>query len=92
MITQDNTTLGVPEDEDGKQYYLPDDLTDQAARWLHTVRAQDQTKPWFIYYSTGCAHAPHQVTKEWSEKYRGKFDEGWDALREETFARQKSWA
>ena len=42
VITQDNTTLGVPEGEDGKQYYLPDDLTDQAVRWLHEVRAQDQ--------------------------------------------------
>ena len=56
---------------------------------LHTVRAQDQTKPWFVYYSTGCAHAPHQVTMEWSAKYRGKFDQGWDRLREETFERQK---
>ena len=89
VITQDNTTLGVPSGQDGKQYYLPDDLTDQAARWLHEVRAQDQTKPWFIYYSTGCAHAPHQVTKDWSEQYRGKFDQGWDVLREETFERQK---
>ena len=89
VITQDNTTLGVPEGEDGEEYYLPDDLTDQAAKWLHTVRAQDQTKPWFIYYSTGCAHAPHHVAMEWSEKYRGKFDQGWDALREETFERQK---
>ena len=53
------------------------------------VRAQDQTKPWFVYYSTGCSHAPHQVAMEWSEKYRGKFDQGWDALREETFERQK---
>ena len=61
MITQDNTTLGVPENEDGKQYYWPDDLTDQAVRWLHEVRAQDHDKPWFIYYSTGCSHAPHQV-------------------------------
>ena len=90
VITQDNTTLGVPEGQDGREYYLPDDLTDQAAKWLHTVRAQDQTKPWFIYYSTGCAHAPHQVAMEWSEKYRGKFDQGWDALREETFERQKT--
>ena len=89
VITQDNTTLGVPEGEDGKQYYWPDDITDQAARWLHQVRAQDQEKPWFIYYSTGCSHAPHQVAVEWSEKYRGKFDQGWDALREETFERQK---
>ena len=90
VITQDNTTIGVPEGEDGKEYYWPDDLTDQAVRWLHEVRAQDQEKPWFIYYSTGCSHAPHQVAVEWSEKYRGKFDQGWDVLREETFERQKA--
>ena len=57
--------------------------------WLHAVRAQDPTKPWFAYYSTGCSHAPHQVPAEWSDKYKGKFDGGWDAYREETFARQK---
>jgi arylsulfatase A-like enzyme/uncharacterized membrane protein len=88
VITQDNTTIGVPEGtRDG--YYLPDDLTDQSVRWLHELRAQDHDKPWFMYYSTGCAHAPHQVGVEWSEKYRGQFDQGWDRLREETFARQK---
>ena len=90
VITQDNTTLGVPDREDGEQYYLPDDLTDHAAEWLHAVRAQDETKPWFVYYSTGCSHAPHQVTAGWSEKYRGKFDQGWDVLREEIFERQKT--
>ena len=90
LITQDNTTVGVPEGVDGKEYYWPDDLTDQAVRWLHAVRAQDQEKPWFVYYSTGCSHAPHQVAVEWSEKYRGKFDQGWDVLREEIFERQKA--
>ena len=90
VITQDNTTFGVPEGTDGKQYYWPDDITDRAVGWLHRVRAQDQEKPWFIYYSTGCSHAPHQVAVEWSEKYRGKFDQGWDKLREETFERQKA--
>ena len=89
VITQDNTTIGVPEGEDGKEYYWPDDLTNQAARWLHKVRAQDPEKPWFVYYSTGCSHAPHQVAVEWSAKYRGKFDQGWDKLREEIFERQK---
>ena len=54
------------------------------------MRAQDHEKPWFIYYSTGCSHAPHQVAVEWSQKYRGKFDQGWDVLREETFERQKA--
>ena len=46
-------------------------------------------KPWFLYYSTGCAHAPHHVAKEWADKYKGVFDDGWDAYRERTFARQK---
>ena len=64
-------------------------MTDKAVQWLHSVRAQDQTKPWFLYYSTGCAHAPHQVPRQWSDKYRGKFDQGWDQLRQETFQRQK---
>jgi arylsulfatase A-like enzyme len=89
IITQDNTTLGVPEGKDGKLYYFPDDLTDKAIEWLHAVRAQDAQKPWFLYYSTGCAHAPHHVQKEWADKYKGKFDQGWDKYREETFERQK---
>ncbi len=89
LIAQDNTIIGVPEDDDGGQFYLPDAMTDQSVQWLHSVRAQDPARPWFMYYSTGCAHAPHQVQVEWSQKYRGKFDQGWDKLREETFERQK---
>ncbi len=89
IITQDDFTLGVPKGKDGKQYYFPDDLTDKAVEWLHAVRAQDTDKPWFMYYSTGCSHAPHHVAREWAVKYKGKFDDGWDKLREKTFARQK---
>ena len=90
IVTQDNGTIGVPEGKDGKQYYFPDDITDKAVEWLHAVRAQDPAKPWFMYYSTGCAHAPHHVAKEWADKYKGRFDAGWDAYREEVFARQKA--
>jgi arylsulfatase len=89
IITQDNTTLGVPEGKDGEPYYFPDDLTDKAVEWLRAIRAQDTEKPWFMYYSTGCAHAPHHVAKAWADKYAGRFDGGWDALRGEVFARQK---
>ena len=89
IITQDNSVLGVPQGKDGEQYYFPDDLTDKAVEWLHGVRAQDATKPWFMYYSTGCAHAPHHVAKAWADRYQGKFDGGWDKLREQTFERQK---
>jgi arylsulfatase len=89
IITMDNTTTGVPEAQGGRSYYFPDDLTDKAVEWLHGVRAQDATKPWMMYYSTGCAHAPHHVAKAWADNYKGRFDGGWDQLREETFARQK---
>ena len=80
---------GVPEGEDGKLYYFPDDITDKAVEWLHAVRAQDAQKPWMLYYSTGCSHAPHHVAKQWAERYKGRFDQGWDRYREETLARQK---
>jgi len=89
IITQDNTTVGVQPGTDGKPYYFPDDLTDKSIEWLHGVRAQDASKPWFMYYSTGCADAPHHVAKEWTDKYKGQFDDGWDKYRERTFARQK---
>jgi arylsulfatase A-like enzyme len=89
IITQDNSTIGVPAGKDGNLYYFPDDITDKAVEWLHAVRAQDINKPWMMYYSTGCSHAPHHVTKQWADKYKGKFDQGWDKLRKETFERQK---
>lgn len=89
ILTQDDAVLGVPEGEDGEPYYFPDDLTDQCIDWLHEVRAQDTEKPWMLFYSTGCSHAPHHVGKDWADRYAGRFDEGWDRLREEIFARQK---
>ena len=89
IITQDNAVIGVPEGGDGKTYYFPDDLTDKAVQWLHAVRAQDAQKPWMMYYSTGCSHAPHHVAKEWADKYQGQFDDGWDAYRAKTLERQK---
>ena len=70
IITQDNAVIGVPEGVDGKTYYFPDDLTDKAVQWLHAVRAQDAQKPWMMYYSTGCSHAPHHVAKEWADMYK----------------------
>ncbi len=65
-------------------------MADKAIEWLHGVRGQDASKPFFLYFSTGCSHAPHHVAQTWAEKYKGKFDQGWDKLREETFARQKA--
>jgi arylsulfatase A-like enzyme/uncharacterized membrane protein len=90
IITQDDAVIGVPtEGKDGGQYYFPDDITDKSIEWLHGIRAQDQDKPWFLFYSTGCAHAPHHVAKVWADRYKGRFDDGWDKLRERTLQRQK---
>ena len=89
IITQDNTTIGVPEGKDGQLYYFPDAFTDKAIEWLHAVRATDPHKPWMMYYSTGCSHAPHHVAKDWADRYKGKFDQGWDIYREQTLQRQK---
>jgi arylsulfatase A-like enzyme len=71
-------------------YYFPDTMAGKTIEWLHGVRGQDAHKPFFVYFSTGCSHAPHHVAKAWADKYKGKFDQGWDRLREETFARQKA--
>jgi arylsulfatase len=65
-------------------------MADRTIEWLHGIRGQDASKPFFVYFSTGCSHAPHHVSEAWASKYKGKFDQGWDRLREETFARQKA--
>jgi arylsulfatase len=90
-LTENQKIIGTPESfYDGEEpYYLPDDMADKTIEWLHAIRAQDAKKPFFAYFSTGCSHAPHHVSEQWAAKYKGKFDGGWDKLREETFARQK---
>jgi arylsulfatase len=70
-------------------YNLDYDLADQAAKWIKMQKAVAPDKPFFCYYAPGATHAPHHPKKEWVEKYKGKFEQGWDKVREETFARQK---
>jgi arylsulfatase A-like enzyme len=70
-------------------YHLVEDMTDQAIKWVAQQKALAPDKPFFMYFAPGATHAPHHVPKEWADKYKGKFDQGWDKLREETFARQK---
>jgi arylsulfatase len=70
-------------------YHLTEDLADKAIKWVRQQKALMPDKPFFMYFAPGATHAPHQVPQEWSEKYKGKFDQGWDKLREESFLRQK---
>jgi arylsulfatase len=69
-------------------YNFMTDMTDQAIAWMKFQKSLTPDKPFFIYFAPGATHAPHHVPKEWIAKYKGKFDQGWDKLREETLARQ----
>jgi arylsulfatase A-like enzyme len=71
-------------------YHLTEDLADKAIGWVRQQKALMADKPFFMYFAPGATHAPHHVPAAWSDKYKGKFDQGWDQLREEIFARQKA--
>src|SRR6201993_37926 len=73
--------------EDG--YTLTEDLANRAITWVRQQKALAPDKPFFMYFAPGATHAPHHVPKEWIDKYKGQFDQGWDKLRQETFERQK---
>ena len=79
------TKIETPKDPN---YHFMNDMTNQAIKWMKSVKSLTPDKPFFIYFAPGATHAPHQVPKEWIAKYKGKFDQGWDKLREETLARQ----
>jgi arylsulfatase A-like enzyme len=87
-LYQGTTPIEAPKTpEEG--YHLMEDMTDKAIAWIQQQKALAPDKPFFTYFAPGATHAPHHVPKDWADKYKGKFDAGWDALREETFARQK---
>ena len=69
-------------------YHFMEDMTDKAINWIGQQQALMADKPFFVYFAPGATHAPHHVPAEWADKYKGKFNQGWDKLREETFARQ----
>ena len=70
-------------------YHFTEAMTDKAIDWVHQQKALMGDKPFFVYFAPGATHAPHHVRPEWSAKYKGRFDQGWDQVREETLARQK---
>ena len=86
-LFRNTTPIEPPHDP---HYHLTQDLADQAILWLKEHRAYAPDKPFFMYWAPGAAHGPHQVFQEWADKYKGHFDQGWDKLREEIFARQKA--
>jgi arylsulfatase A-like enzyme len=82
-------TKPVEPPHDAKNYFFDVDMADHAIARIRMLNAVAPDKPWLQYYATGTAHAPHHAPKDWIAKFKGKFDMGWDKMREETFARQK---
>jgi arylsulfatase A-like enzyme len=72
-----------------ENYHFTTDMTNQAINWIKAQQSMTPEKPFFVYFATGAVHAPHHVSKEWSDKYKGKFDKGWDKIREETIVNMK---
>lgn len=90
-LVENKKRLEVPKtNEDGSPYHLTTDLADKAIRMMRASKAVAPQRPFFVYFATGATHAPHQVPQAWVEKFKGKFDGGWDKYREETFERQKT--
>jgi arylsulfatase len=87
-LTYDNHRV-EPEKTPEEGYHLTEDLVDKAISFIADSKQVAPNKPFFMYFATGAMHAPHHVPKEWADKYKGKFDDGWDAYREQVFARQK---
>jgi arylsulfatase len=85
----EGTTPVEPQKTPEQGYHLSEDLTTKAIQWIRQQKALMADKPFFTYFAPGATHAPHHVPREWADKYKGRFDQGWDRLREETFARQK---
>jgi arylsulfatase len=87
-IYQDTVAI-EPENGDDPDYHFGEDMTDHTIQWIRQQKSLVADKPFFAYYAPGATHAPHHVPTQWSDRYQGEFDDGWDALRERTFARQK---
>ena len=85
-----NDTVPVEPDRTPEEgYHFTEDMTDNAIEWVRQQKALMSDKPFFMYWAPGATHAPHHVPEEWSAKYKGRFDDGWDAQRDRTLARQK---
>jgi arylsulfatase A-like enzyme len=85
----EGTTPIEPPKTPAEGYHFTEDMTNKAIKWVRQQKALMPDKPFFMYFAPGACHAPHHVPKEGVDKYKGKFDQGWDKLREEIFARQK---
>ena len=86
MLFENTNPISAPHDP---TYHLTEDMADKAISWMRTSRTLEPEAPFFLYFTPGAVHGPFHIFKEWADKYDGKFDEGWEALRQLTFEQQK---
>ncbi len=86
-LYEDNHALDI--DSYPEDYYFTDDLTDQSLKMIRELRSSHPAKPWFMYFAHGAVHAPLQAKRQDIEKYRGKYEKGWDQIRKQRFEKQK---
>ncbi len=86
VLFENTNPVQAPHDP---KYHLTEDMAEKAIEWLRTSNTINPGKPFFMYFTPGAVHGPHHIFKEWADKYEGRFDEGWEALREMTFEKQK---
>ncbi len=86
-VVRNTTRIPTPDKEN---YHFTVDIADEAVRWIRRQNALAPNQPFFLYWAPGASHGPHHIFKEWADKYTGRFDQGWDELRKEIFARQKA--
>lgn len=87
MLFENTNPISPPHDD--PSYHLTEDLAEKAISWIQTSKTHSPEKPVFVYFTPGAVHGPFHIFKEWADKYQGKFDQGWDALRVMTFEQQK---
>jgi arylsulfatase len=86
MLFENINPIQAPHDP---KYHLTEDMAEKAIQWLRTSKTLEPDKPFLLYFTPGAVHGPHHIFKEWADKYDGKFDEGWERLRNMTFEKQK---
>lgn len=89
-LWENTTPIATPQAENFEDYHLTEDLADQAITWMRRHQAINPDRPFLMWWTPGAVHGPHHVAQEWSQKYKGQFDDGWDAYQERVFERQKS--
>jgi arylsulfatase len=89
-LWENTTPIAAPHVENYEDYHLTEDMADKAITWMRRHRAINPDRPFLMWWTPGAVHGPHHVAKEWADKYKGKFSDGWDAYQERVFERQKA--